>query len=51
MRIARADAVTVLWSPLQRPENHHVERALEQLDAVLVACALRHKVGVNLPPR
>ena len=37
-----ADALSVLWSPLQRLENHQVERPLKQLNPILIAILLRH---------
>jgi hypothetical protein len=35
-----ADALSVLWSPLQRLENHQVERPLKQLNPILIAILL-----------
>jgi hypothetical protein len=37
-----ADALSVLWSPLQRLENQQVERPLKQLNPILIAILLRH---------
>ena len=38
------NAVTVLRPPLKRLENQQVECALHQLDSVLIAFSLRHRM-------
>ncbi len=38
----QTDAMAVLRAPLQRAQDHHVERALQQLDAVLVTILPAH---------
>ena len=44
------DPVAMLWSLRERAQNQHVERALQELDAILVAAG-RGIVGDRLPPR
>ena len=44
-----ADPVSVLGSPLQRPEDEHVERSLQELQPIVPPSRGCHVV-VNLPP-
>ncbi len=38
-----ADAMTVLRTPLEGAQDEHVERALDQFDAVFETRTLRHR--------
>jgi hypothetical protein len=48
---ADANPVSVLRSERERPQDEHVQRPLQQFQAILVSTTHRHlDVGGNLPP-